>query len=710
VDRRRLTRWLFGLLPALALAALFAFVLLLAGDAEADAARLGRWWLWAFGGAAASVALVLGAIIGRAWDLVRARRERRPGARLAARWAIALVLLAVPPLLLVYGFALRFLHTTVDSWLNVQVAAGLDDALALGRLWLDGEVARARAEGEALAGRLAGAPDLQAALESELDASDALQFAVFTASGSLRAAAAADPRLLLPTPPDPTELLRVRDGAVEADSQPLGEDLVVRTLRALPPDDVLLAVWPLPSDVRPLVRNIEATWADWQRLSFLRDSLKLTFTLVLTLALLLSLLLAVLAALRVARRQVAPVARLAVATAEIARGEYGREVPAGGDDELGFLTESFNRMSRELAAASSAARESQAQTERQRAYLETVLARLSSGVLTWGTDGRLRTANAAASRILGLDLAPFIGGPLAALAGAEPALVPLVEALAARAAEGVGEWREELRLPREAAGEAAQILVLRGAALPAGEHGFVAVFDDETVLNQAQREAAWSEVARRLAHEVKNPLTPIQLSAERLKLRLGGKLDAADAQVLDKATGTIVAQVEALKTLVNAFGDYARPPQLKLERLRLNELAGAVLDLYEQDPNLRIVRRLDPADPWIRADAGRLRQLLHNLVKNAIEASAAAPEIELATECVDGGDRPEVALRVADRGTGLPPGFDDSWFEPYRSGKPRGSGLGLAVVRKVADEHGARVAATDREGGGAVFTVWFPRD
>jgi nitrogen fixation/metabolism regulation signal transduction histidine kinase len=200
------------------------------------------------------------------------------------------------------------------------------------------------------------------------------------------------------------------------------------------------------------------------------------------------------------------------------------------------------------------------------------------------------------------------------------------------------------------------------------------------------------------------------LSAERLKLRLGGKLDAADAQVLDKATGTIVAQVEALKTLVNAFGDYARPPQLKLERLRLNELAGAVLDLYEQDPNLRIVRRLDPADPWIRADAGRLRQLLHNLVKNAIEASAAAPEIELATECVDGGDRPEVALRVADRGTGLPPGFDDSWFEPYRSGKPRGSGLGLAVVRKVADEHGARVAATDREGGGAVFTVWFPRD
>lgn len=709
MDRRRLIRIAFGLLPALALAALLAFVLLLAGDAEADTAWLGRWWLWAFGGAAASVALVLGAIGGRVLDLLRARREGRPGARLAARWTVALVLLAVPPLLLVYGFALRFLHATVDSWLNVRVEAGLDDALSLGRLWLDGEVARARADSAALVERLAAAPDVQAALEEELDRSRALQFALYGPGGELRAAAAADPRLLLPAPPDPTEVLRVRDGAIEASSQPLGDDLVVRVLRAAPPDGVLLALWPLPAQVQPLARNIEATWADWQRLSFLRDSLKLTFTLVLTLALLLSLLLAVFAALRVARRQVAPVARLAAATGAIARGEYGTEVPAGGDDELGFLSDSFNRMSRELAATSAAARESQAQTERQRAYLGTVLARLSSGVLTWGTDGALRTANEAAARILGVELSPFVGRPLADLAAAEPALRLFVDALSARSAEGVREWRQELQLPRDSAGESAQVLVLRGAMLPAGEEGHVAVIDDETVLNQAQREAAWSEVARRLAHEVKNPLTPIQLSAERLKLRLGGKLDAADAQVLDKATATIVAQVEALKTLVNAFGDYARPPQLKLERLSLNMLAAQVLDLYEQDPKLRVLRSLDPTDSWIRADAGRLRQLLHNLVKNAIEASPGTAQIELATRCVQHDGRAEVALSVADRGSGLPPGFDDTWFEPYRSGKPRGSGLGLAVVRKVADEHGARVAAADREGGGAVFTVWFPR-
>lgn len=706
MDRRRLiVRWLFGLLPALALLALLLFVLLLAGDAEADLSRLGRWWLWVVGGAAAAVALVLGAIAGRVVELARARRVRAPGARLATRWTVALVLLSVPPVLLVYGFALRFLSTTIDAWFNVRVERGLDDALALGRLWLDGEVARARTDSAALVERLRDTIDLQLALEDELDASRALQFAVFTGGGTLRAAAAADPRLLLPTPPDGPALLRARDGAVEAASEPLGDDLVVRVVRALPPDDVLLAIYPLPSDAQPLARNIESTWADYQRLAFLRESLKLTFALILTLVLLLSMLLAVLAALRVARRQVDPVARLAAATGEIARGEYGRELAPAGDDELGFLTESFNRMSRELAATSEAARSSQAQTERQRAYLETVLGRLSSGVLTWDLDGVLRTANAAATRILGADLGAAIGRPLAALADEQPALRPLLDALARRAAEGVRDWREELRLPRD--GDSVQILVLRGAALPEGESGFVAVFDDETVLNLAQREAAWSEVARRLAHEVKNPLTPIQLSAERLKLRLSGKLDAADAAVLDKASATIVAQVEALKTLVNAFGDYARPPQLRLEPMALHGLVGEVLDLYETDARLRIVRRFDAGAPRIRADSVRLRQLLHNLVKNAIEASGESPEIEVSTARVQHEGRSEIALRVADRGSGLPPGFDDTWFEPYRTGKPRGSGLGLAVVRKVADEHGARVAAENREGGGAVFTVWF---
>jgi nitrogen fixation/metabolism regulation signal transduction histidine kinase len=707
MDRRRLImRWLFGVLPALALLALLLFVLLLAGDAEADLSRLGRWWLWVVGGAAAAVALVLGAIAGRVVELARARRARAPGARLATRWTVALVLLAVPPVLLVYGFALRFLSTTIDAWFNVRVERGLDDALALGRLWLDDEVERARTDSAALVERLRDAIDLQRALEDELDASRALQFAVFSDGGTLRAAAAADPRLLLPTPPDGPALLRARDGAVEAASEPLGDDLVVRVVRALPPDGVLLAIYPLPSDAQPLARNVEATWADYQRLSFLRESLKLTFALILTLVLLLSMLLAVLAALRVARRQVDPVARLAAATGEIARGEYGRELAPAGDDELGFLTESFNRMSRELAATSAAARSSQAQTERQRAYLETVLGRLSSGVLTWDLDGVLRTANAAASRILGADLGAAIGRPLGALADQAPALRPLLDALARRAAEGVRDWREELRLPRDGL-DSVQILVLRGAALPEGESGFVAVFDDETVLNQAQREAAWSEVARRLAHEVKNPLTPIQLSAERLKLRLAGKLDAADAAVLDKASATIVAQVEALKTLVNAFGDYARPPQLKLDPMSLNALVGEVLDLYETDPRLRIVRHFDPAAPRIRADSVRLRQLLHNLIKNAIEASGDTPEIDVSTARVQHEGRTEVALRVADRGSGLPQGFDDTWFEPYRTGKPRGSGLGLAVVRKVADEHGARVAAENREGGGAVFTVGF---
>ena len=707
MDRRTLIRWGFGLLQALALLALLLVVLFLAGDAEADLSRLGRWWLWILGASGAAVALVLGAILGRVWELAQQRRAKAPGARLAIRWTIALLLLAVPPVLLVYGFALRFLNTTIDSWFNVRVEQALDDALALGRLYLADEIARARSDSAALVQLLATTPaaDRQTVIESALDRGGALQLVVFSSAGVVQFAAAADPRLLLPTPPESDALLRVRNGAVEAESEPLDDELVVRVLRALPPDAVLQAIYSLPAQAQPLARNIEATWHDYQRLSFLRESLKLTFTLILSTVLLLSLLLAVLAALRVARGQVAPVARLARATADIARGDYGRELPPAGDDELGFLTDSFNRMTRELDAASRSARESQAQTERQRAYLETVLTRLSSGVLTCAVDGTLRTANPAASRILGVDLGQALGASLIALASQHPSLAPLFLLLRTRAGEGLRDWREELRLQRD---YGPQILVLRGAELPsqAGERGQVLVFDDETVLNQAQREAAWSEVARRLAHEVKNPLTPIQLSAERLKLRLTGKLDQADAQLLDKASATIINQVEALKTLVNAFGDYARPPLLKLEPLRLNHLLSEVLDLYENGGRSGVRRALDARNPQIRADAGRLRQLLHNLIKNAIEASDDTPQIEVATEIVGN----EVALRIADRGSGLPEGFDDTWFEPYRSAKPKGGGLGLSVVRKVADEHGARVAASDRAEGGAQFTVWFALD
>lgn len=709
--RGALARHAAWVLPALALAALLVVTVLLTGDLERDAGRLGALAPWLAGAALVAVVVLLGAIALRIAELVRQRRRDAPGARLAIRWAVSLVLLAVPPLVLLYGFSLKFLNDSVETFFNVRVERALDDALALGRAYLDAETGRALSDSAALAARLEAAPAdaWQDALEAELDRAEVLQAVVFGAGGSVIAIAANDPRLLLPTPPDSAALLRVRDGAVDAASEPLGDDLVIRVQRSAS-GNLLRVIYDLPADVKPLARNIEESWADYQRLALLRGALKLTFNLLLTAVLLFAAFLAVLAALGVARRQIAPLARLAAATRAVGSGAAIEALPTMPDDELGFLTRSFNQMADDLAAADARARRSQRETERQRASLDALLTRLSSGVIAIDAGATLGAINPAALAILGVPLEPARGAPLAALSAASPRLAPLVALIAGRAASGAREWTEELALApaSDLSGGANQRLLLRAAALPAdadGRHGHVVVFDDAGDLSRAEREAAWLSVAERLAHEVKNPLTPIQLATERLSLRLSPKLDAADREVLVKSTTTIVSQVAALKAMVDAFADYARPPTIQLSPLALNPLVDAVLELYDDPARVRIVRTLDPSEPTLRGDALRLRQLLHNLVKNALEASSGVPEITVSTAA--SGD--DIELAVADRGQGLPAGFDASWFEPYRTSKAKGTGLGLSVVRKVAEEHGGRVSAAPRDGGGAVFTVTLPR-
>ncbi len=275
-----------------------------------------------------------------------------------------------------------------------------------------------------------------------------------------------------------------------------------------------------------------------------------------------------------------------------------------------------------------------------------------------------------------------------------------------RLREGAREWREEVTLD-DGAGDL-RVVLLRGARLP--DAGAVAVFDDATVIDHARRDAAWAEVARRLAHEIKNPLTPIQLAAERLRRRVLPKLGEDDAQVLDRATHTIVAQVDALKNMVNDFGDYARPASLALAPLDLNGLASEVLDLYEQDARVVLGRNFEPTLPRVVADAGRIRQVLHNLLKNALEAASERSRcrIDVATRVREEAGRHWVELAVADDGPGLPEGFDTQWFEPYRSTKPRGTGLGLAIVARIAREHGARFHAKRRPEGGALFILLLP--
>jgi nitrogen fixation/metabolism regulation signal transduction histidine kinase len=363
-------------------------------------------------------------------------------------------------------------------------------------------------------------------------------------------------------------------------------------------------------------------------------------------------------------------------------------------------------MTRELELAGTRARRSAQEIETQRAWLGAVLERLSAGVLGFDQQGVLRVANRAAEAILGIPLGSYGGRTLADVRRERPELAAIVDPLARHMREGLREWREEVVVD---AGDGRRVLMLRGAALP-GEGGFVAVFADLTVLNSAQRDAAWGEVARRLAHEVKNPLTPIQLSAERLRRRFIGRLPTDDSELLDRATSTIISQVEALKSMVNAFGDYARPPQLTTRPVALHALIGEVLDLYANDQRLSLTRQFVDGDPMVKVDAVRLRQAMHNLLKNALEAigDAKKPQILVSTRLVRDDEQDFVELAVADNGPGLPAGFGERWFEPYTSSKARGTGLGLAVVKKIAEEHGGSARANARDGGGAEFTLRLP--
>mgnify|MGYP001179689866 CR=1 FL=1 len=718
-------RWLKRSALPLLLIAILLSALFIVADAQGLGPRYQRWYPVVFLATAVALALLLFSIAQRLWKLTRQLQRSEPGARLTLRLLLVLLLLALPPLILVYGFGLRFIYASVDSWFTANSTAALEDALALGRRHLDERMGQARAASRDVADELAliGDSSLDAALENALDASGAVQLAVYEPDGRLRGIAAADPALLLPTPPDDEARLALRARRQYSATEREDESLRLRIHTRLSNDRLLQSLYELPADTAAQTLRIEAAVHAQSRALFLRDSLKLVFVLILSLVLALSLLGTVLAAFGLARRLLAPITRLAVATKQVAEGHFDAQLPEGSNDELGFLVRSFNRMTRELELARARIGASAAENERQRMFLETVLAHLSSGVLVVDGGLQLRSMNAAAKQLLGLPAERAAPLPLAELRRIAPNAAPLVDVLLQRLREGAREWREEIALQAD---DGPRVLLLRGAKLP--DEGAVAVFDDATVIDRARREAAWSEVARRLAHEIKNPLTPIQLAAERLRRRVLPKLDADDAQVLDRATNTIVAQVDALKTMVNSFGDYARPPSLLLAPLDLDKLAGEVLDLYERDEDepaqarlfepdgdapeaaqrIRLVRDFSPGLANVRADAGRIRQVLHNLIKNAIEAGATC--LAVATRPVSENGQSFVELSVADDGPGLPEDFDLTWFEPYRSTKPRGTGLGLAIVARIAQEHGGRFFAQRRSEGGARFVLLLPQE
>ena len=695
---------LLRVLPFFAFGVLFIFALYLAGKGDDIGPSFAPWANWLVSAAGLSLGIVLGLLAQRAFSFYRDWRAHRPGAGLRLRLFGLLLMLALPPWILLYGFSLRFLNSAGDSWFSVDIERALDSASAIARDALQDEQVRALETSRRAAESLGLVLDLPGALEQALEDTGALELSVFAQDGLLIATRSADPRFILPVAPSSSERARASENAFsEADGDL--KEMTLRVLAPLPGQRVLQARFAPGREWASRAESIERELYAFRQLKYLRSALKTTLMLVLSFVLLLGALVALYLAFAISRRLIAPLMELVAANRRVAAGDYSARVEESGASELTLLARSFNQMTGDLADANSKAQESANLALSERSYLETVLERIRSGVLVV-EDERLRSANPAASELLALELAELAGLKLERLADIHPRLAPLITQLLSQSRTEAREWRAEVALESL---QGKQLLLMRGARLPNGR-GHVVIVDDESDVARTQRESAWAEVARRLAHEIKNPLTPIQLAAERLRRKYLLSLPEAEREVLDRATRTIVAQVESLKTMVNAFSDYARPPQLLMQPVAMFELAKEVAELYASEAQkLSFVFAFESAAEKLRADSGRLRQLLHNLIKNSQEAAEGRPvQIRIAASSIADGPRAWYELLVSDDGPGFPEALRDRLFEPYATSKVKGTGLGLAIVKKIVEEHGGQVRAENPASGGALIRVRLP--
>ena len=664
--------------------------------------------------------VVLSVLLSRQlWRLVRDYRAHVPGSRLTARTVGIFGALVIAPLLIVYVSSLSFINVGIDSWFKDEFKNGLSDALGLSRAALDLRMREYSERTVMLADSLAATEplSLQGKLDAERDASQALEIALFGQHGRILAASLENALGTLPSQPPPDLMRQMEQRLTYVSLEPQsGGRYIIRTAAVLPRTNAarearfVVAVYAVPAQLAALSEAVQDTYSRYGNLAAEREPLKGMFRLTLTLVVLLAMLAAIYLAIYSAQRLVRPVQDLIAGTRAVGKGDFGTRLPLPSRDEMGFLVHSFNDMTKRLRRARAEATHSQQEVERERTRLAIILARLSTGVLAIDRSMTVRTANEAAGAILGSDLSAATGRALPELAAGNERLGQFVAALAVRFAGGREEWREQLDL--DGAG-GRRTLMCACTPLPGEDSGvgFVIVFDDITALLQAQRDAAWGEVARRLAHEIKNPLTPIQLSAERLRHRLLAGMSERDAEILERGTRTIVQQVQTMQQMVNAFSEYARAPEMHITRFSLNQLVTEVADLYRsQDPRTQIRLELDARIEGIEADRGRVRQILNNLVTNALEAldGVGSPLLEISTRLEAGGDAEYAALSVCDNGPGFQRELLGRVFDPYVTSKPKGTGLGLAIVKKIIEEHGGRIDADNRPEGGARVRVVLP--
>ncbi|HEY7803250.1 MAG TPA: ATP-binding protein [Orrella sp.] len=700
-----------------------------------------------------NVALALGLfgwVLGLSIKLIRQLRRNKFGARLTARFALAFALIGVLPGALIYTVSIQFMSRSIESWFNVRVDSALDAGLALGREALDAQLNELDTRARALLPGFANAsdPELPALLDRVLEITGVREAAVITSSGRPVAFVTEKLSTLLPQGPPAGVLQRLRlsgsyasaetvsNQAIEGDPSglilrvilPLGSS--AQTPGALVRSEVrwLQLIKAVPEELVMNAEEVREGYRDYQELALSREGLRQLFAVTLTLALLLAVFAAMAVALFLSKRLVQPLLVLASGTRAVSIGDFRPLDEPPQNDEVGQLTRSFNAMTRQLEEARRLVDMNRRQLEQSKLYTEGILANLSAGVLVFDEQFRITLFNQGAQSILGVDLRSAKGRPLETVPGALPLATTIKRAfsqLAATDSERL-HWQEQfdITLASDDAPDKPHTttLLARGThlSMDGRGNGYVVVFDDITAVISANRTVAWGEVARRMAHEIKNPLTPIQLSAERLAMKLGDRLEPNDAQLLTRATNTIVNQVTSLKHMVDEFREYARKPVVVFKAVDLNHVIEEVLILYGWDPNTEasaadasgvlFESRLAEGLPLVRGDQTQLRQVIHNLLSNSRDALSEQGQggtIRVTTEQISATDNAQPAIRlvVSDDGPGFSAQLLQQAFEPYVTTKSHGTGLGLAIVKKIVDEHGGYIDLSNRRDGGARITI-----
>ncbi len=661
------------------------------------------------------LAVCLAALLG--YQLYALRQKLKAGvfgAKLTLRLVMLFALVAVLPGALVYGVSVQFVARSIESWFDVRVEKALEGGLNLGRTTLDNLLKDLIKKADSMAASLAVRPAAEhvAALNTLREQAGAQEATLFTPRGKIIVYSGSERAGLMPDlPAGPAVLRQLRQQQVYSAVEAIPDKglylrvlIPVNTISLAEEMRVLQLLQRVPQQLALDAEIVQTGQREYQELLLARQGLKRLYGLTLTLTLLLALLTALSLAFVLSERLSAPLSFLVEGTRAVAQGDFSQRETVASSDELGVLTQSFNTMRQQLGEARATAERNQAQLADAHTYVQSILANLSAGVLAFDESLRLRSFNHSASAILDADVARLAGLELARWHERVPALAELATDIAAAFRADAGtEWAKQI----ERAGKGGnQMLLLRGTRLPAGSGtGYVVVFDDITHVLQAQRDAAWTEVARRLAHEIKNPLTPIQLSAERLQHKLADKLGPAEADMLKRSTQTIVNQVSALKNMVDAFRQYARMPEPTRQEIDINALLGEVLTLYESLGGWLQVE-LAPDLPRIVGDPAQLRQVIHNLLQNAEDAlvETANPRIVVRSLALAGG----TCVSIADNGSGFPEQLMQRAFEPYVTTKPKGTGLGLVIVKKIIEEHGGSVEIANTVPHGARITLKFP--